>query len=150
MKKIVVIVLALALAGGGGAAGWFFLLKEAPEELIEEVVEQLPPSAPVYVRFNPLQLPLIGDDGIDQVIDITVALEVPDQAAADQVIALAPRLNDAILSDLYGVMHTSRIMRNGVVNVNAIKQRIVTVSQRIMGKDLVHDALVQSVGQRPM
>ncbi len=150
MMKIVVIVLALALAGGGGAAGWFFFLKEEPEEVVEEVVEPLPPTAPVYVRFNPLQLPLIGDDGIDQVIDITVALEVPDQAAADQVIALAPRLNDAILSDLYGVMHTSRIMRNGVVNVNAIKQRIVTVSQRIMGEDLVHDALVQSVGQRPM
>jgi len=150
MKKIVVIVLALALAGGGGAAGWFFFLKEEPEELVEEVVEQLPPAAPVYVRFNALQLPLIGDDGIDQVIDIIVALEVPDQAAADQVIALAPRLNDAILSDLYGVMHTSRIMRNGVVNVNAIKQRIVTVAQRIMGEDLVHDALVQSVAQRPM
>ncbi len=151
MKKVVIIVLVLLLFGGGGAAGWFFFLKEDPEAMAEaEVVEEPEPSAPVYVRFNPLQLPLIGDDGIDQVIDIIVALEVPDDAAADQVIAMAPRLNDAILRDLYGVLHTNRIMRNGVVNVNAIKVRIVGVAQGIMGEELVRDALVQGVAQRPM
>ena len=149
MKTLVIIVLALVLLGGG-AAGWFFFLKEDPDHVAEEVVEELPPALPVYVRFNPLQLPLIGDDGIEQVIDIIVALEVPDDAAADKVIAMAPRLNDAILRDLYGVLHTSRIMRNGVVNVNAIKQRIVAVAQGIMGKELVSDALVQGVAQRPM
>ena len=150
MKTVVILVLVLVLLGGGGAAGWFFFLKEDPEAVTEEVVEQAPPAPPVYVRFNPLQLPLIGDDGIDQVIDIIVALEVPDDAAADQVIAMAPRLNDAILRDLYGVLHTSRIMRDGVVNVNAIKQRIVVVAQGIMGEELVSDALVQGVAQRPM
>ena len=150
MKKVVIIVLVLVLLGGGGAAGWFFFLKEDPEAMAEEVVEEAPPAPPVYVRFNPLQLPLIGDDGIDQVIDIIVALEVPDNAAADQVIAMAPRLNDAILRDLYGVLHTNRIMRDGVVNVNAIKVRIVGVAQGIMGDDLVRDALVQGVAQRPM
>ncbi len=150
MKIVVILVLVLVLLGGGGAAGWFFFLKEDPEAMVEEVVEEAPPSAPVYVRFNPLQLPLIGDDGIDQVIDIIVALEVPDDAAADQVIAMAPRLNDAILRDLYGVLHTSRIMRGGVVNVNAIKLRIVDVAQGIMGDELVTDALVQGVAQRPM
>ena len=150
MKTVVIIVLVLALLGGSGAAGWFFFLKEDPEAMIEEVVEEVAPAAPVYVRFNPLQLPLIGDDGIDQVIDIIVALEVPDDAAADQVIAMAPRLNDAILRDLYGVLHTNRIMRDGVVNVNAIKVRIVGVAQGIMGEELVNDALVQGVAQRPM
>ena len=150
MKIVVILVLVLALLGGGGAAGWFFFLKEDPEAMVEEVVEEAPPGPPVYVRFNPLQLPLIGDDGIDQVIDIIVALEVPDDAAADQVIAMAPRLNDAILRDLYGVLHTSRIMRGGVVNVNAIKHRIVDVAQGIMGDELVTDALVQGVAQRPM
>ncbi len=150
MKIVVIIMLVLVLLGGGGAGGWYFFLKEDPEAMTEEVVEQTPPAAPVYVRFNPLQLPLIGDDGIDQVIDIIVALEVPDDAAADQVIAMAPRLNDAILRDLYGVLHTSRIMRDGVVNVNAIKHRIIGVAQGIMGKELVRDALVQGVTQRPM
>ena len=95
MKILVVILLVIILAGGG-AAGWFFFLKEDPDAVTEEVVVEQPPSPPVYVRFNPLQLPLIGDDGIEQVIDIIVALEVPDQAAADLVIAMAPRLNDAI------------------------------------------------------
>ncbi len=150
MKTVVIIVLVLMLLGGSGAAGWFFFLKEDPEAMIEEVVEEVAPAAPVYVRFNPLQLPLIGDDGIDQVIDIIVALEVPDDAAADQVIAMAPRLNDAILRDLYGVLHTNRIMRDGIVNVNAIKVRIVGVAQGIMGEELVNDALVQGVAQRPM
>ena len=150
MKKLVLIVLVLVLLGGTGVAGWVLFLKEDPEAMAEEVVEEPPPGPPVYVRFNPLQLPLIGDDGIDQVIDIIVALQVPDDAAADQVIAMAPRINDAILRDLYGVLHTSRIMRNGVVNVNAIKQRIVVVAQDIMGDEVVVDALVQGVSQRPL
>jgi flagellar FliL protein len=148
--KILVIILLVIILAGGGAAGWFFFLKEDPDAVAEEVVEELPPAPPVYVRFNPLQLPLIGDDGIEQVIDIIVALEVPDQASADLVIAMAPRLNDAILRDLYGVLHTSRIMRNGIVNVTAVKQRIVAVAKDIMGEELISDALVQGVAQRPM
>lgn len=148
MKIVVILVLALLLAGGGG--GWFFFLKEDPDDASEVAEDALPPTPPVYVRFNPLQLPVIGDEGIEQVIDILVALEVPNQAAADRVIAMAPRLNDAILQELYGVLHTSRVMRNGIVNVSAIKLRIVAVAKEIMGEESVNDALVQGVAQRPM
>ena len=86
----------------------------------------------------------------DQVIDIIVALEVADKEAGDRVIAMAPRINDAILQDLYGVLHTRRIMRGGIVDVTAIKLRIVTVAQGVMGEGVVIDALVQGVAQHPL
>ncbi|NNG05139.1 MAG: hypothetical protein HKM95_13730 [Inquilinus sp.] len=149
MKKLVVILLVLLLLGGAGAGGWYFFVRPADDaEPVAEVV--LPPPPPVYVRFNPVQLPLIGDSGIDQVIDIIVALEVADTEAGDRVIAMAPRINDAILQDLYGVLHTRRIMRGGVVDVTAIKRRIVSVAQGIMGEGVVIDALVQGVTQHPL
>ena len=149
MKKLVAILLVLLLLGGAGAAGWYFVLR-VPEHS-EQVAElAVPPPPPIYVRFNPVQLPLIGDSGIDQVIDIIVALEVADKEAGDRVIAMAPRINDAILQDLYGVLHTRRIMRGGIVDVTAIKLRIVTVAQGVMGEGVVIDALVQGVAQHPL
>ena len=149
MKKLVAILLVLLLLGGAGAAGWYFVLR-VPEDS-EPVAElAVPPPPPIYVRFNPVQLPLIGDSGIDQVIDIIVALEVADKEAGDRVIAMAPRINDAILQDLYGVLHTRRIMRGGIVDVTAIKLRIVTVAQGVMGEGVVIDALVQGVAQHPL
>lgn len=149
MKKLVVILLVLLVLGGAGAAGWYFVLR-APEEGTPVAEAIIPPPPPVYVRFNPVQLPLIGDSGIDQVIDIIVALEVADKEAGDRVIAMAPRINDAILQDLYGVLHTRRIMRGGIVDVTAIKQRIVSVAQGVMGEGVVVDALVQGVMQHPL
>ena len=147
MKKLVAVVAVLALVGGG-AGVWYFYLRDDGAAAPVEAAE--PEEPPVYVEFQPLQLPLIGDEGIEQLISIVIALEVADDSAAEQVIALAPRLNDAFLLDLYGALPTRLIMRNGVVDVTGIKRRIAAVAQDIMGEDVVFDALIQRVIQRPL
>ena len=147
MKRlsIFVVVFMMLLVGGGG--GYYYLSQQEalagpPEE------ESEPTGAPIYVEFNPILVPIIGDQRIDQFINIVVALEVTDQDAADRAIAMAPRLNDAYLRSLYGTLHTRDVLRHGVVDLPLIKRRLVEESNRVLGADAVQDALIQMVSQR--
>jgi flagellar basal body-associated protein FliL len=145
MRKIIVILLGLVVLGGAGGGGWWFLM--GPHAASGAAAAE-PEGPPVYVEFNPIQLPVIGDARIDQVIDIVVALEVADEPTAERVIALAPRLNDAYLRSLYGALHARHVLREGIVDVTFIKRRIVAVSAEVMGEGVIRDALVQMVAQR--
>lgn len=150
MKRFLIIFLVLMLLGGGGAGAWFYMNGQdaaAAEEADAEEAE--PPAPPVYVEFNPIQLPLLGENGIEQTITIVVALEVPDDAAGDTVIAMSPRLNDAYMTRLYGGLHShDLLLENGIIDVGRLKGRIVEASASVLGEGVVLDALVQMVAQR--
>ena len=150
MKKFLIIFLVLMLLGGGGAGAWFYLNgQDAAASEEAEAESQEPPAPPVYVEFNPIQLPLLGEDGIEQTITIVVALEVPDDSAGDTVIAMSPRLNDAYMTRLYGGLHShDLLLENGIIDVGRLKGRIVEASASVLGEGVVLDALVQMVAQR--
>ncbi len=155
MKRILPILLLLVLIGAGG--GYYFLGHGAAASEDQEQVSSNPAPAagaptaraPVYVEFNPILLPIIGDGRIEQTINVVFTLEVADQAAADRVIALSPRLNDAFLQALYGALHSRNVIRDGVVDLSVIKLRLVQESNRIAGHGVVRDALVQMISQQP-
>ena len=148
MRKVIVILLGLAVLGGAWGGGWWWFMGRHAAGDGAAAAEAEPAGPPVYVEFNPIQLPVIGDARIDQVIDIVVALEVADGPTADRVIANAPRLNDAYLRSLYGALHARHVLREGIVDVTFIKRRIVDVSADVMGEGVIRDALVQMVAQR--
>ena len=151
MKKLLLILAPILLLAGSGFAVWFFMLNEDPAATEEAMVESEDVIDPIYVEFNPIQLPVLSDDAVEQVVTMVVALEVTDQEAADRVIALAPRLNDALMQDLYGALHARRIVgANGMVDVSRLKSRIVESSDGVLGEGVVLDALVQMVAQRPL
>ncbi|NBC34597.1 MAG: hypothetical protein GVY13_18120 [Alphaproteobacteria bacterium] len=142
---LIVVVLLLLLGGGGGA--YYVLQKDALAEPAQpEMVQRT--EEPVYVEFNPILLPIVGDGRVEQFVNIVVALEVPDQAAADRAIAMAPRLNDAYLRSLYGTLHSRDVLHNGIVDLPLIKRRLVEESNRVLGIGTVQDALIQMVSQR--
>src|SRR3546814_17661740 len=95
MKKLIVIALSLLLVIGTGAGAWFFVLQRDAE-----AAEVVRPPDPVFVTFNPLQLPVIGDGRIEQLVNISLALQFADQETAHRVIAMAPRLDDASIHPL--------------------------------------------------
>ena len=150
MKRFLIIFLVLLLLGGVGAGAWFYmngLDAVASEEAGAEGGAPLRP--PVYVEFNPIQLPLLGEGGIEQTITIVVALEVADDDAGDTVIAMSPRLNDAYMTRLYGGLHSQDLLlANGIIDVGRLKDRIVEASATVLGEGVVLDALVQMVAQR--
>jgi flagellar FliL protein len=147
MKKLLLLVMVVLLLGGGGAGAWLFLMQDNGAEAAEPPPP--PDTPPVFVEFNPLRLPILGDDRVEQIVDIIVVLEVADQETADEVIAVAPRLTDAFMQDLYGELHVQEIAPNGTVDLRRIKRRLVDAANRTLGEGVVRDALVQMVNQRP-
>lgn len=104
-----------------------------------------------YVELSPLMLPIVDDSGVNQVINLVIALEVADLKTADKVRQMKPKLIDAFIMDMYGVLNSHASMRGGVLQIGLIKDRLNAVSDRVMGDhDSVNDVLLQVVQQRPI
>ena len=116
--------------------------------------KEVDPNAPhpdfEYIQLNPLVLPIITDRGLTQQVSLLISVEVP-YGKKDEVQPYEPRLADAFLQDLYGALGTGTgLMRGGVVDIVAIKQRLVAVALKVLGTERFHDVLLQVVQQRPM
>jgi flagellar FliL protein len=112
------------------------------------------PNAPhpdyEYVDLKPLILPVITDRGLTQQVSLMVSLELP-YGKGEEVAPLEPKLTDAMLQDLYGALGNGQaMMKGGVIDVPALKQRLSAVSMKVLGADKFHDVLLQVVQQRPM
>jgi len=162
MKKIIVMFVALLLLGGGGFAAFTFLGGKTAEASVDpkqaskdkEKSESNSSKAEidamvVFVKMDPLVLPIISKSGIVQIVNISLTLEVEDAEKAKEIEKFAPRLKDAYIQDMYGALSTKTAMtENGVVEVNIIKKRLHEVTIKVMGNENVRDVLLQAVQQR--
>ena len=103
-----------------------------------------------HVKMDPLILPVIDQDGLSQVLSVVVVIEVEGVFNADKVKAKSPRLKDAYIQDMYGVLNEHAAMKNGIVQVNIIKERLNTITDDILGDEINADVLLQAVQQRPI
>lgn len=112
----------------------------------EEVVE-VDPNAVEYYDLMPLTVPVVTDKGLVQQVSVSVSLECA-MGKREKIAAYKPKLMDAYLRELYGALGAGQAMiRNDVVDVEAVKLRLSDVTQRVVGPDLVSDVLLQSVHQ---
>lgn len=159
MKLAIVALIAIVLLGGGATGAYFFLNKpaeaaggpmdEAARAAHEAKTAEAAAAMPaVYVPLDVLVLPVIDERGITQNISLVISLEVTDQEAASAVQNLIPRLKDAYIQDMYGVLSRKSIMENGVLQIAPIKDRLNRVSVRVLGQDKVKDVLLQVVQQK--
>ena len=163
MKKIILIAVALLLLGGGGFAAYMFLggksaeasidptQKVEDDKVAEEGQKKSEEDAKVaFVKMDPLVLPVVGKDGVVQIINISITLEVEDAEKAKEVEKFAPRLKDAYIQDMYGALSSKTAMSDeGVIQVNAVKERLNKVTIKVMGEESgVRNVLLQAVQQR--
>lgn len=160
MKVVLIAVMAVLLLGGGAAGAYFFLNKPAEAaggELSEaakaeadaaKAAAQEPVIPAVFVQLNPLILPIVDDNGVSQTVSIVISVEVADEAMAAKVKNLQPRLQDAFIQDMYGVLSRKAVMKGGVIEVSKIKERLSAVSHKVMGDDTIKQVLLQVVQQR--
>jgi flagellar FliL protein len=103
-----------------------------------------------YYELPPLLIPVINARGLSQQVSLVVSIEVPT-GKLEEVALYAPRLTDAYIQDMYGVLSAGYGLVNGnVLNVSAIKQRLSKVTVNVLGEELVEDVLLQIVQQRPL
>ncbi len=156
MRMIMIAVAALLVLGGGGAGAYFYFGQEAEASSGEETKtahkkeEHKDTSHFEFVELDPLILPIVDEDGLSQTVSMIVALEVFDSAAAGKVEHMSPKLKDAFIQDMYGVLNRHAALKGGVIQVGMIKKRLNKISNKVMGDDVINDVLLQVVQQRPI
>lgn len=155
MGKIVLIVIALAVLAAGGAGGYFYFGNKAVAASGHDPHASAGHDAPgeehlQFVELDPLILPIIDQNGAHEIVSLVVAIEVHDSDGAARVTHLAPRLNDAYIQDLYGMLSHHAMREGGVVAVGSIKKRLNELTTRVLGEGVANDVLLQVVQQRPI
>ena len=165
MKYVVILLIAILMLGAGGAAGYFAFQKQAVASLGAENAKALADKKArekaeiafkeeakklQFVELDPIILPIIDAQGVSQVVTLVVSLEVDDKEKAEYVASLTPRLKDAFIQDMYGVLNRKASMDGGVVKVDKLKARLNRVSEKVLGQDRVNGVLLQVVNQRPI
>ena len=158
MKPILLAVFAIILLGGGGAGAYFYFKQPAEaatggagEHTKAEKAKKADSHAPSsFVQLDPLILPVVDKEGVSQVISLVIVIETHDEAGKAQVTNMSPRLKDAFIQDMYGALTQDSVMRGGVLQVVAVKNRLHKVSDRVMGDGVVNNVLLQVVQQRPI
>lgn len=151
MKKLL-IILAILLVCGGSIGAYFYFGNSAvasiPEGEAAKVAEGQLPENLYYVELSPLLLPIVDKNGVSQVVSLVVSLEVNSEEDAALVEKLAPRLTDAYIHDLYGVLNYKAALQGGVVQVSEVKRRLNMITTNVLGEDVINDVLLQVVSQR--
>lgn len=102
----------------------------------------------VFVSIGPIILPVITDDGPQQIITMIVSLQVKNTNDSDKVRKQFPRLVDAYMRALYGRLDKRTMHHGTIVNVDFVKSRVARATSEILGAGLVEDVLIQAVSQR--
>ncbi len=169
MRKIIIAVVALLMLGGGGVGAYFYFAQPAEASAGEAAAEEIAKGhdekakgekgghggghgsgGTEFVELDPLVLPVIDNRGVTQTVSLVIALEVGSLEKVDQVKKLTPRLKDAYIQDMYGVLNNHAALKGGVVQVGAIKERLNKITADVLGEDMVDDVLLQVVQQRPI
>lgn len=103
-----------------------------------------------YIEMKPIMLPIIDGNGVNQVVNLIIALEVKNADMANKALALQPKLTDAFIQDMYGTLNRQASRHGGVLELHEIKKRLLKVSNAILAdeENAVHDVLLQFVDQR--
>jgi len=163
MKFLVIIIMAALLVGAGGAGGYFFTQKQAVASYAEEgtiskkdreadkYAKMSAEEAAKYLRFvklTPIILPILDNSGVSQVVTLVVSLEVNGDENAEYAQSMIPRLKDAFIQDMYGVLNHKAASDGGLIKVNELKERLNRVSAEVLGQNKVNSVLLEVVNQR--
>jgi flagellar FliL protein len=103
-----------------------------------------------YVELDALILPILDENGVSQIVSIVVALEVADVQTKDTVKQMSPKIKDAFIQDMYGVLNEHAALKGGVIQVQMLKERLSRISDEVVGDDMIMNVLLQVVKQRPI
>lgn len=148
MKKLIIVAIALLLFGSAGFMALAFIDNPAEASEAKEAKEGEGAPAPTFVEMKPLVLPVLDKEGISQIVSIVVSLETDTPEKAKEVEALKPRLTDAYIQGMYGVLSSKEVMADGILQVEYIKGRLNKITNKVLGENKVKDVLLQVVQQR--
>ena len=139
MKLIIIIVVILVLVAGGGAVTWFFVLDD-PNKSAE--AEPAPVVDPIFLELDTLNVHVIRGGGVQKYIRLDVTLEMRDAEAKAFAEKKIPKLRDVFISALNDCFTNLPSLKKGL-NIPQIKRRLISHSEKALGKGAITDVLVQ-------
>lgn len=149
MKKIKLFIMgvaALLVLGSSGAGGEFSLIGKA----YAGGGGGGEAGGVEFVEMTPLILPIVDNTGVTQTVNLVVALEVANAEAVETVKKYKPRLTDAYIQGMYGVLNKHAALKGGVIQVGYLKDKLNSISHKVLGDDVVQNVLIQVVQQQPI
>lgn len=150
MKKLLLIFGLLLMLGGGTVSSLKFL-KLGPfqgDEVVEEKQEEEVEDTTLFVDMEPLAIPIFQGNRVAATVQIQVKLETNGKDNVDRIKRIMPVITDAFVRDLHSFM--PRLLKSEErIDVLIIKQRLQFISDKVAGKGLIKNVLVQSVVDQP-
>ncbi len=140
----------LALIGGtGGALKILELGPFQPKEgEVKKVIQKKEVDTTVFIDMDPLAIPIFRGNKVAATIQILVKLETNSEDNAEIIKNRMPVITDAFVRDLHSFM--PRLLKaKERVDVLIIKQRLKMVADKVAGKGLIQNVLVQSILDQP-
>ncbi len=144
MKKLIIVfVVVLLLAGGAFSVMKWMKMGPFAEEGQEQEAPA-PVEPPRFLDMEGLNIPIFQGERVAAIIQIQLKIETIGDENSEKVKKLLPRLGDAFLRELY-VYLPRLIKKEEQLNVLLIKRRLQREADKVAGKGVVNNILVQSI-----
>ena len=150
MKKLLLIFGLLVILCGATVSALKFL-KLGPfqgEEVVEEKPEEQVEATILLVDMEPLAIPIFQGNRVAATVQIEVKLLTNGKDNVERIKKIMPVITNAFVRDLHSFM--PRLLKaEERIDVLIIKQRLQLISNKVAGKGLIKNVLVQSVIDQP-
>ena len=98
--------------------------------------------------MEPLAIPIFRGNRVAATIQIQIKLETDNKDKAEEIREKMPIITDAFVRDLHSFM--PRLLKaKERIDVLIIKQRLQMISDKVVGKGMISNVLVQSLIDQP-
>jgi flagellar basal body-associated protein FliL len=106
-------------------------------------------NKPMFVRINPISIPVIRKNGTTSVLALDIVAEVKSEADREKVEAVRPKLRDNFIRALYGNLEVHNLVRaDGALDIEKVKSRLMRTSLYVMKESTITDILFNNVNHR--
>ena len=105
---------------------------------------------PIYVHIRPMFMPVVTDNGAEQIVTLMVDLRVDNMNVANSFQDNMPRVRDALMQVLYGGLSNGSLRQGQLIDVAKVKEKISGAIAKVMGPEAVQEVLIQAIAQRRM
>ena len=100
-----------------------------------------------YYTLQPFTVPIVRDGRIAKHVTLLITLETRGLTNKDKILEARKRLQHSFFRDLHGVMSFRR--KDGrPFKTSVLKKRLMAVSRRVLGEDIVRDVLIEIALER--
>ncbi|MEE8351714.1 MAG: hypothetical protein V3R37_05935 [Rhodospirillales bacterium] len=138
----------MMLTGAAIAAQKTLSLGPFKDQVKAVKVKEIKANTAIFIDMEPLGIPIFRGNKVIATIQIQVKLETGNEDISDRIKRRLPVICDAFLRDLHSFM--PRLLKaKERVDVLVVKQRLQYISDKVAGKGLIKNVLVQSVLDQP-